>query len=78
MSKDKQRHVGLVGLFDDSTSLVKAARAVRDAGFERWDCHTPYPVHGLDGAMGIKRSPIPMICLTSGFVGIGVALLMQW
>ena len=75
---EKKKQIGLVGLFDDSTTLVKAARAVRDAGFEKWDCHTPYPVHGLDGAMGVKRSPIPFICLASGFAGVGVALLMQW
>ena len=35
----------------------------------RWDCHTPYPVHGLDRAMGLKPSPMPYICLTAGFIG---------
>jgi hypothetical protein len=75
---DNQQQIGLVGLFDDSTSLVKAARTVRDAGFEKWDCHTPYPVHGLDGAMGVKSSLIPTICLTAGLLGVGAAVGMQW
>ena len=32
---------------------------VRDAGFTRWDAHSPFPVHGLQGAMGLRRSPLP-------------------
>jgi len=75
---EKTKTVGTVGLFDEPNELVRAAAAVRDAGFSKWDCHTPYPVHGLDRAMGIKTSPIGIICLASGFVGIGVAVLMQW
>ena len=49
---------GMAGLFDDVNGLVKAAERVRDEGYKRWDCHTPYTVHGLDQAMGIKASPI--------------------
>ena len=70
--------VGLVGLYDDPDGLIRAARQVRDAGYRKWDCHTPYPVHGLDAAMGLKRSPVSKICLTSGFVGLAAALWMQW
>ena len=70
--------VGLVGLYDDPRSIVDAAAAVRDEGYRRWDCHTPYPVHGLDRAMGLKSSPIPVICMTAGFIGVAVALAMQW
>jgi hypothetical protein len=70
--------VGMAGLFDDATALVNAAAAVRDAGYRKWDCHTPYPVHGLDHAMGLKPSPIPTICLSAGFLGVAAALLLQW
>lgn len=72
------KNAGLVGIFDDSRSLVRAAEKVRLAGYQKWDCHTPYPVHGLDDAMGVKPSLIPAICLTAGFAGVGAALLMQW
>ena len=58
--------------------MVKAAKKVRLAGYQKWDCHTPYPVHGLDDAMGVKPSLIPTICLTAGFAGVGAALLLQW
>ncbi len=70
--------VGVAGLFDDPDALVRAAARVRDAGWTRWDCHTPYPVHGLERAMGLKTSPVPYICLGAGFVGGGLAMLMQW
>ena len=75
---EKTTTVGTVGLFDEPKDLVRAACSIRDAGFRNWDCHTPYPVHGLDRAMGLKPSPIGIICLTAGFVGIGGGLLMQW
>jgi membrane protein implicated in regulation of membrane protease activity len=68
--------VGVVGLFDDPEALVRGARAVRDAGYSRWDCHTPYPVHGLDDAMGLKPSPVPYVTLTAGFIGLATAMLL--
>ena len=76
MSESKT-FVGLVGLYDDPDGLIRAARQVRDAGYQKWDCHTPYPVHGLDQAMGLKPSPLPYICLGSGFVGAALALGMR-
>ncbi len=70
--------VGLIGLFDTAEQLLTAAREVRDAGYRQWDCHTPYPVHGLDAAMGLRESPIPYFTIGAGFVGGAVAMLMQW
>ena len=73
----EQKQIGLAGLFDEVDSLLSASVSIRDAGYRKWDCHTPYPVHGLDEAMGLKRSPIPLICLVTGFVGVAAALGMQ-
>jgi hypothetical protein len=75
--ENNKNTVGLAGLYDDADALLQAAVRVRAAGYRKWDCHTPYPVHGLDKAMGLKRSPIGMICLGMGFAGVAVALLMQ-
>jgi hypothetical protein len=66
----------MVGLYDDAGALLRAAESVRDAGSSRWDCHTPYPVHGLDRAMGLKGSPIPAIALTAGFIGLLAAIAL--
>lgn len=75
---EDRKLVGVIGLYDDPDSLIGAAETVRDAGYRKWDCHTPYPVHGLDDAMGLKSSPMPYICLGMGGVGVCLALLMQW
>ena len=77
MAEPKQL-AGVVGLFDDPEPLVEAARRVRAAGYRRWDCHTPYPVHGLDEAMGLAPSMIGSVAVSAGLVGVGAALLMQW
>lgn len=69
---------GAIGLFDEPDALLHAAGKVRDAGYTEWDCHTPYPVHGLDQAMGLRPSPIPMICLLAGFGGAGLGFFFMW
>src|SRR5205085_4105224 len=47
---------GVLGEFASPKDLYHACEKVRDAGYTRWDAHTPFPVHGLDHAMGLKRS----------------------
>ena len=76
MADPRTKIVGLVGLFDDPDALLRAAEQVRDSGHKRWDCHTPYPVHGLDDAMGLKPSPVPYVTITAGFIGLATALLL--
>ncbi len=67
---------GVAGLFDDAESLLRAAERVRDAGFRRWDCHTPFPVHGLERAMGTRPSPVPSLAIAAGFAGLAAAVLL--
>jgi hypothetical protein len=69
---------GLLVEFEDAPTLVSAAKQVRDAGFQQWDAHTPFPIHGMDDAMGIKGTQLPLIVLAGGVTGCGLALLMQW
>ena len=76
MTEPNKKIVGVVGLYDDPGALLRAAEQVRDAGFTRWDCHTPFPVHGLDRAMGLKASPVPAIAIMSGFVGLVAAIVL--
>jgi len=67
---------GLLAEFNTATELVDAARAVRDAGYTRTDAFTPFPLHEIDEALGIKRSILPYLCFGGGIVGLvsGVAL----
>lgn len=64
--------------FDHPDPLVEACRKVRDAGYEKWDAHTPFPIHGMDSAMGIRGTRLPWLVLGGGLTGLGAALLMQW
>jgi hypothetical protein len=67
---------GLLAEFDSATELVDAAAAVRDAGYTKTDVFSPFPIHGVDEALGVKRSILPYLCFAGGITGLlsGVAL----
>ena len=69
---------GVVGFFDDSRTLVAAAEQVRDAKVSSFEAFTPYPVHGLDAAMGVKRSKIGIITFVAGLTGFSTAFGFQY
>jgi hypothetical protein len=69
---------GLLAEFDSAETLVHAAEGVRDAGYTKWDVHTPFPVHGLDDAMGVRTTILPWLVVLAGAGGAGGALLLQW
>ena len=69
---------GVLGEFDSPAALYRAAERVRDAGFERWDTHSPFPVHGLERAMGLKRSRVPIVVLALGLAGAAAGMGLQW
>ena len=48
-------YYGILAEFATPADLYHACERVRDAGFTRWDAHSPFPVHGLEGAMGLRR-----------------------
>jgi len=62
--------------YDTPNSLVKAAEKVRDAGYTKWDCHTPYGMHGLDQAMGLPATKIGVFSLLCAITGVAGAVLM--
>ena len=62
--------------YETPDELHAAACQVRDAGFEQWDCHTPYPVHGLDEAMGLPPTKIGLISFGHALIGLATAVLM--
>ncbi len=69
---------GVLAEFDTVAALLAAARGVRDAGYRRWDAHSPFPVHGLDRAMGVRPTLLPWLVLGGGLAGAGGSLLLQW
>ena len=78
MSIKSERIEGILTEFDNPADLLKAAAKIRDNGYKHFDCHSPFPVHGMDAAMGIGPSKLGWLVALAGFTGCACALLMQW
>lgn len=74
----EKRVAGILAEYETSGAVMHAAEMIRDAGYTRWDVNTPFPVHGMDGAMGIKPTPLGWISFAGGVTGGSLGLLMQW
>jgi hypothetical protein len=68
MSATERKPLAVIAEFAGPNELLAAAEKVRDRGYSRFDCHSPFPIHGMNEAMGISRSPL-------GFIVGGVALV---
>jgi len=68
---------GLLARYENPHAIYKACEKVRDAGYEAWDACVPFPVHGLDKAMGAKPSKLPWIVLTCGLAGSTLMLFFE-
>lgn len=72
------RLYGMLTEFENVHDFMPAVQKVRDEGFKHWDVHTPFPVHGMDDAMGIRGTRLPWLILLGGLTGLTLAVLMQW
>lgn len=68
---------GVLARFANPAELIKAAEKVRDAGYQAYDCHSPFPIHGMDAAMGLKRSKIGYIVGAMTVFGAAAGLGLQ-
>ncbi len=68
----------MLGVFDDVDALMAAIPKVRAKGLGRLEAYTPYPIHGIDEALGLRRSPLAGMVMVMGFLGACTALLFQW
>lgn len=59
-------------------ACMHAAEKLRDAGYTKFDAHTPFPVHGMDRAMGLPDSKLGWIVFAMGLTGTTVAFTMMW
>ncbi len=69
---------GIMAEFDTATELVDAAIKVRDAGYRKTDAFTPFPLHEIDEALGIKRSILPCLIFAGGITGLLTGLGLQY
>ena len=68
----------IVANFDDERRVVEAVRAVRAGGLRIFDVYAPYPIHGLDEAMALRRSRLSRATLAGGCLGLAAALALQY
>lgn len=64
--------------FDTPTQLVEAANRVREAGYTKTDAFSPFPLHEIDEALGIKRSILPFLVFGGGVTGLILGIGLQW
>ena len=68
----------LVATFTNPDALIRAVYPLRREGFRIYDVFAPYPVHGLDAAMGLRRTRLPMVTALAGLCGLTFALTFQY
>jgi hypothetical protein len=75
---DTPRLYGLLAEYETVTAVTEAAKKIRAAGYQRWDVHSPFPIHGIDPAMGIRPTRLPWLVLGAGLFGLVGGIAMQW
>jgi hypothetical protein len=74
----KKPSFGVVAEFSSAADLYHAAENVRDQGYRYWDVHSPFPIHGMNKAMGLGRSPLGYIIFCGGLTGFTTAALLEF
>jgi hypothetical protein len=68
----------VLGEFTRASACVEAARKLRESGVQGLDAYSPYPIHGIDEALALRRSTVPIVALTGGVLGALGGYTMQW
>ena len=72
------RPYGVIAEFDTPADLMHAAEKIRDSGFNKWDVFSPFPIHGMDHAMGLKNSKVGWFAFCGGVSGYTLGMIMIW
>jgi hypothetical protein len=73
-----ERVYGMMAEFPTPGAISHGAEHVRDAGYRHWDVYSPFAIHGMDEAMGLKPTRLPLLIATLGLTGAGLGYLFQW
>ena len=69
---------GLLAEYEHPGALLKAAQKVHASGYKNFDTHSPFPIHGMDRAMGLGQSKVGYITLGGAIAGLALATWLQW
>lgn len=79
MDAENKKVYGVLAEFRNPKELVDAASSVKKSGYQDFDTYAPFPIHGMEKAMGLKNSPLGWIVLAGGLIGaVGALTLMIW
>ena len=72
------QHVGLLAEFSDPGALVHAVEGLREKGYSELDTFTPFPIHGMDRAMGLGVSKLGFMVFGGAILGGLLGAFLQW
>ena len=72
VSESGNRVYGMVAEFHETPKVYHAAEMVRDAGYSNWDVHTPFPIHDIETAMGMKTTKLPLMAGAAAITGVSI------
>ena len=72
------QHVGLLAEFSDPGALVHAVEGLREKGYTQFDTFTPFPIHGMDRAMGLPVSKLGFMVFGGAVAGALLGVFLQW
>lgn len=73
---DDVKVFGIVAEYDNVTDVMAATQAAYDAGYRKMDVHSPFPIHGIDEALGVKPTILPWIVLFMGLLGMTTGIVL--
>ncbi|MEM1107725.1 MAG: DUF3341 domain-containing protein [Planctomycetota bacterium] len=73
---DDVKVFGIIGEFDNVTDVMAATQAAYDAGYRKMDVHSPFPIHGIDDALGVKQTILPWLVLCMGLCGMATGIFL--
>ena len=74
----RRKILGVIAEFPSATALYQAAEQLRDKGYRFWDVHSPFPIHGMNKAMGLGKSPLGYIIFCGGLTGFLTAASLEF
>ncbi len=78
MAETNGKIFGIIAEFESPSALLEAAAKVRSEGYRKFDCHSPFPIHGMDKAMGLGRSMLGFLVGIAAFSGLGFMTWLTW
>lgn len=68
----------ILGEFNDTSKLLDCVRTLRTEGWTNLDTYSPFPIHGAEDAMGLKKTTVPLMAFGAAMTGVATGYGMQW